>query len=43
MGYCVRFEKEVKLLDCLACYLSTHTGYRKGNGRCEYYRAQKGE
>ena len=43
MGYCAKFEKEVGLLDCLACYFSKPAGKRKGNGRCGYYKAQKGE
>ena len=43
MGYCTKFEKEVRLLDCLACYFSKPVGKRKGNGRCGYYKAQKGE
>ena len=43
MGYCAKFEKEVSLFDCLACYFSKLPGERKGNGRCGYYNTQKGE
>lgn len=44
MGYCAKFEKEVRLLDCLACYFGHPAGQRKGNSNCGYYnKEQKGK
>ena len=34
--YCTKLQKEVKLLDCLACYFGQPGGLRKGPGNCGY-------
>lgn len=41
MKYCMKFEKEVKLLDCLACYFSKHRGKRKGPGTCGFCKTKE--
>lgn len=40
-GHCTKLQKEVKLLDCLACYFGKPAGQRKGNGNCGYYKKKE--